>query len=316
MTSGKSLTEEAQLSYMAPLASGASRSSTPKALMKRPAPPITLVLKRTLFVLCPAISSIVKTFYFHLRRIANCLSPPAAESLIHAFISSRLDYCNSLLTGITSHSLHRLQLVQNSAARLLTHTRSREHITPILHSLHWLPIKQRITFKILLLTFKALHHLAPPYLSDLLVPHRPTRALRSSSTLSLTLPRSKLKSFGDRAFCPHSTPTLELSPPTCPRLTLTPHIQASGREDKALQKPSDSVRYWGAEFWNWASSTWFFRIRSLFAWRRGVAEEALRQSVQDAMVSTEHLPALTPKAQSVYNTTSKRPAQHVVPVFK
>ncbi|KAK0141521.1 hypothetical protein N1851_021326 [Merluccius polli] len=90
------------------------------------------------------------------------LSPSAAESLIHALISSRLDYCNSLLSGITSHSLHRLQMVQNSAARLLTHTRSRDHITPVLRTLHWLPVKHRITFKILLLTYKALHHLPPP----------------------------------------------------------------------------------------------------------------------------------------------------------
>ncbi|KAM9790323.1 uncharacterized protein ACBT44_018929 isoform 1-T2 [Syngnathus typhle] len=151
----------------------------------------------------PHVSSVVKTSYFHLRRIAkirHCLSLPAAESLIHAFISSRLDYCNSLLTGITAHSLHRLQLVQNSAARLLTHTRSREHITPVLHSLHWLPMKERIIFKILLLTFKALHHLAPTYLSDLLVPYCPNRPLRSSNTSRLTVPKSKLKSFGDRAF--------------------------------------------------------------------------------------------------------------------
>ncbi|KAK0143122.1 hypothetical protein N1851_018767 [Merluccius polli] len=72
-------------------------------------------------------------------------------------------------------------------------------------------------------------------------PHRPTRALRSSSTLSLTLPRSKLKSFGDRAFSPHSTPTLELSPPTCPRLTLTPHIQIPFCTDIELEFQSKEV---------------------------------------------------------------------------
>ncbi|XP_030292176.1 gastrula zinc finger protein XlCGF28.1-like [Sparus aurata] len=147
--------------------------------------------------------STVNTSYFHLCRIAKirrCLSPPAAESLIYAFISSCLDYCNSLLTGIASHSLHRLQTAQNSAARLLTHTQSCEHITAVLYTLHWLPIKQRIDFKILLLTFKALHHLAPPYLSDLLIPHRPSRALRSSSSLTLTIPPFKLKTFGHRAF--------------------------------------------------------------------------------------------------------------------
>lgn len=91
-------------------------------------------------------------------------------------------------------------MVQNSAARLLTHTRSRDHITPVLRTLHWLPIKERITYKILLLTYKALKCLAPHYLSDLITLHHPSRVLRSSSTLTLTIPLSNSKKFGDRAF--------------------------------------------------------------------------------------------------------------------
>ncbi|KAI3356418.1 hypothetical protein L3Q82_017633 [Scortum barcoo] len=82
--------------------------------------------------------------FFHLRNIAEIrhfLSQSDAEKLIHAFVSSRLDYCNSLLSGCPNKSLKTLQLVQNAAARVLTRTRKRDHITPVLASLHWLPCK-------------------------------------------------------------------------------------------------------------------------------------------------------------------------------
>lgn len=69
------------------------------------------------------------------------------EKVVHAFVSSRLDYCNSLFTSLDKSSLSRLQAVQNAAARLLTRSTQRAHITPILCSLHWLPIDFRIRFK-------------------------------------------------------------------------------------------------------------------------------------------------------------------------
>ena len=87
---------------------------------------------------------------------------------MHALVSSRLDCCNSLLTPLSSSTISRLQLVQNAAARLLTGTPRRAHITPALASPHWLPIHCRIYFKILLMTFKALCGLAPLYSSELL----------------------------------------------------------------------------------------------------------------------------------------------------
>ncbi|KAL0152338.1 hypothetical protein M9458_052061, partial [Cirrhinus mrigala] len=113
------------------------------------------------------ISSVVKTSFFQLRLMAKVkpyLPSNQLEKLVHMFISTRLDYCNSLYHGLDSASIRRLQLVQNAAARLLTGIRRYDHITPVLQSLHWLPVPFRIQFKILLLVFKSLNGLAPEYL--------------------------------------------------------------------------------------------------------------------------------------------------------
>ncbi len=117
------------------------------------------------------ISHATKTAFFHLRNIAklrNMLSVSDAEKLVHAFMISRLDYCNALLGGCPASSINKLQIVQNAAARVFTRSRKYKHITPILQSLHWLPIKFCISYKILLLTYKVLNGLAPAYLTNLL----------------------------------------------------------------------------------------------------------------------------------------------------
>ncbi len=114
--------------------------------------------------------------------------------------TSRLDYCNSLYFGIGQSALSRLQIVQNAAARLLTCTKKQDHIIPVLCSLHWLPVRYRVNFKILLLVFKSLNGLAPAYQSDLLIEHRPLLSLRLSNQRLLCIPKSKLKCRGDRAF--------------------------------------------------------------------------------------------------------------------
>ncbi|XP_064197248.1 uncharacterized protein LOC135257969 [Anguilla rostrata] len=161
-----------------------------------------IILDPTLSFL-PHINQITKTAFFHLRNISRLrpsLSFSAAETLIHAFITSRLDYYNSILHAITTKVLNKLQYIQNTAARLLTSTRSRDHISPVLQDLHWLPVKQRIEFKILLTTYKALNNLAPPYLSDLLHHHVPSRSLRASNANLLQTPRTKRRTWGDRAF--------------------------------------------------------------------------------------------------------------------
>ena len=103
------------------------------------------------FKLDRQISAVVKSSFFHIRQLAKVkpfLAQQHFETVIHAFITCRLDYCNALYFGVNQSSIARLQLVQNAAARLLTGVRKREHITPILASLHWLPVHFRVHFKI------------------------------------------------------------------------------------------------------------------------------------------------------------------------
>ncbi|XP_066556392.1 uncharacterized protein LOC136747362, partial [Amia ocellicauda] len=117
------------------------------------------------------IQNVSRSSFLQLRNIARLrqfLSLQDTEKLIHAFVTSRLDYCNAILSGSTNRAISALQLVQNAAARILTKTKKHEHITPVLASLNWLPVHYRIDFKGLLLTFKALKGLAPPYLKDLI----------------------------------------------------------------------------------------------------------------------------------------------------
>ena len=95
------------------------------------------------------------------------------KTLIHAFFTARIDYCNSLLYGQPKCILKRLQSVLNSAARLIHLTSRYEHVTPLLIQLHWLPIEQRITFKIAVITFKALLGAAPSHITDLIKPYTP-----------------------------------------------------------------------------------------------------------------------------------------------
>uniref|UniRef100_A0A8C6LKN1 Reverse transcriptase domain-containing protein n=1 Tax=Nothobranchius furzeri TaxID=105023 RepID=A0A8C6LKN1_NOTFU len=149
------------------------------------------------------VNSTVRSCFYHLRRISklkSILSVRLLQSVIHAFITSRLHYSNSCLYGISEAALSRLQFVQNSAARFLTGAERRHHISPILKTLHWLPVKFRINYKILLITFKSLNGQAPPYLCDLLHYYHPPRALRSEDQLLLTVPKACLKTRGERAF--------------------------------------------------------------------------------------------------------------------
>ena len=96
--------------------------------------------------------------------------------------------------------MSQLQKRQNHAARVITQWRKYDHITPVLVDLHWLPVKQRIDFKILLLTYNALNGLAPAYIRELLTPYTPARTLRSMDNNLLEPPKCRLEYFGKRSF--------------------------------------------------------------------------------------------------------------------
>ena len=111
------------------------------------------------------ISQLRKACYFELRRIAQIrsyLSIESANRLVCSLITSKLDYCNSLFAGITDTQINKIQQVQNNAARLVTKTHKREHITPVLKHLHWLPIRHRIEYKIATTAYQCLYEQSYP----------------------------------------------------------------------------------------------------------------------------------------------------------
>lgn len=142
------------------------------------------------------VNSICKAAFLAIRNIGTIrgyLDKSATERLVHAFITSRLDNCNSLLYGLPSRliSEYRTQLLVLSLE---------PNVPNVLKDLHWLPVRLRINFKILLLTYKSLHGLAPLYLSELIQPYKPIRSLRSQSKHLLLKTKTKLVNYGDRAF--------------------------------------------------------------------------------------------------------------------
>ena len=149
------------------------------------------------------IQSLTKACYFHiraLRHIRSCITLETAKSFAHAIVSSRLDYGNSLLTGISDLNMHKLQRVQTTLARVvLASPYSRKTSAESLRQLHWLPIRQRINFKIATLTYKILNSGEPGYLRNLLSFYVPARTLRSMDSCFLVEPRVT-STIGSRVF--------------------------------------------------------------------------------------------------------------------
>jgi hypothetical protein len=151
------------------------------------------------------VSTVCRSGFFQLRQlraVRSSLTPDCAKMLVHAFVSSRLDYCNGLLFGVSNNQLKRLQSVQNAAARLISGTRKFDHISPVLRDLHWLPVSKRITFKLAMLVHKCLNGKAPSYLADVCIPVRSLpgrRQLRSAATGQLFVPRTNTN-IGKRSF--------------------------------------------------------------------------------------------------------------------
>ena len=142
------------------------------------------------------VNNVCKSAFYHLRtilRMRKYLSTQTIEIVIHAFVTSKIDHCNSLLHNVPKNVIKKLQAVQNAAARLITRSRKCDHITPIVLDLHWVPVSEGIKFKILLLTFKALHQQSQTYIQDLITRYLLSRLLRSSSTLCLNAVGFNLK---------------------------------------------------------------------------------------------------------------------------
>ncbi len=171
------------------------------------------------------ISMVCRTANMHIRNIGQIrkyLTVDAAKALVHSLVISRLDYCNVLLHKLPKTQLHRLQRVQNKGARVITRTPRRDHITPILKDLHWLPVMQRIEYKVALHTFKALNGLSPIYLQQLVTPYHPPRSLRSGEQNLLCVKKAK-SGYGSRAFsvaAPHVWNNLPLDLRMCTELPM------------------------------------------------------------------------------------------------
>ncbi len=158
----------------------------------------TLSMDRHINDVCPSP-------YYYLRNIGltkKKLTSDSLKTVLHAMVISRLDMNNTLYCGLPGYLLDKLQRVQNSAARLLSGCSRRARIIPVLKELQcplqWLPVRQRITFKLCTMVFKALAGCAPKYIADMIYPYIPTRTLRpSASNLLITQP-ARTVSYGER----------------------------------------------------------------------------------------------------------------------
>lgn len=149
------------------------------------------------------VNSLCRSGYMQLRTIGQLrpyISLDACRTLVNTLLITRTDYCNTLLYGIADNLLRRLQVLQNSAARLVFRLRRRMHVTPCLISLHWLPVRYRIQHRLATTVFKCCSGSAPIYLSSLIRPYSQDRSLRSGADPSLLQEISTRTKFGERAF--------------------------------------------------------------------------------------------------------------------
>ena len=147
------------------------------------------------------VSSICKNVFYHQRSIGQIrrkITYDACEKLIYALVTSRIDYGNSCLYGIQEYQIDRLQMLFRITARILTLSHSSCHISFITGKLHWLSVRERIDFKILLLTLKAQHGLAPHYPTELLLSQVTKKLLISENILEVQ--GTQTTTFGNRAF--------------------------------------------------------------------------------------------------------------------
>ncbi|XP_072021468.1 uncharacterized protein [Amphiura filiformis] len=169
------------------------------------------------------VASISSSTNYHLRninRIRRFIDKDTCEQAVRALITSRLDYCNSLLINITAKDIQKLQKIQNRSGRLIFRASRRENTSPLIQELHWLPVKQRIIFKTLLLAYKCLHNQAPIYLTELLHIYIPSVNLRSGHDQPRLVVNRTFTTQGDRAFT-HTAPMLWNTLPNVIRNSIT-----------------------------------------------------------------------------------------------
>ena len=139
------------------------------------------------------ISKICSSSFYHirqLRQIRSSLDSNSAILLANAIVTSKLDYCKSFYYNLPVSSIQRLQRVQKALATAVTPSvKLKDYFSPMFKNLHWLPVQQRISFKIACLTFKTLHQNQPVYLFELLTPYNPSRTLRSTNQQFLAVPK-------------------------------------------------------------------------------------------------------------------------------
>ena len=148
-------------------------------------------------------STEARSAYYQLwliRQLRPFLESEDLKMVVHALVTLRLNFCNALHIGLPLCLVWKLQLVQNMAARLVSATPRGDHITPVLKSLHWLPISFRAKYKVFVITFKALHGWGPGCLWDRLLPYNPPRKLRSSRNNLLQSAKTRLTSITQRTF--------------------------------------------------------------------------------------------------------------------
>jgi hypothetical protein len=143
----------------------------------------------------PHVSMVVSQSYkqiSNIGKIRTYLTVEDLKTIVQSLVVSKLDYCNSLLYGVAEYEISRLQRLQNSCARLIFGKKKNESVSALLFDLHWLPVKQRIYFKILLFVFKFFRNKTPIYISQCL-------HISDFATYTLQIPRTKTP-YGDRAF--------------------------------------------------------------------------------------------------------------------
>ena len=152
------------------------------------------------------VNSVVKSCFFQLRQlpsIRRSLSTDARKALVHFFVASRIDHCNAILHGASDDVVRRMQTALKAAARFVVDAGRRQHMTPILQSMHWLPVKQRIFYKIGIISFHCVCGDGPAYLTEMFSRVSDTfgRAnLRSAARGDFVIPRTNTMTFGPRSF--------------------------------------------------------------------------------------------------------------------